>query len=334
MAGNKNQKLKTLHLIKYIEAQTDADHGVTIEDMTAYLESMGISAERKSLYADIELLRGFGLDIETVRGKRTEYRLMSRLFQLPELKLLVDAVGASRFITRKKSLELIKKLETLTSVQEARELRRSVHVDNRVKSMNESIYYSVDALHQAINNNRMLSFKYFNYTREKARALRRGGQPYVVSPLALTFSDGNYYLYAYDGERGEIRTYRVDRITGAEVLAQERDVPSGLENFDPAAHTNEMFSMYGGRRRPVTLSFADALATVVIDRFGSDTMMIPDGEARFSITVEVMVSPVFLGWIFGFGPDARIMAPDDVIAEYLAMTRDACRQYSENFNTE
>ena len=329
MAGNKNQKLKTLHLMRFLDAQTDAEHGVTIEEMTAYLESMGIAAERKSLYADLELLRGFGMDIETVHGKRTEYRLMSRLFQLPELKLLVDAVGASRFITRKKSLELIKKLETLASTHEARELRRSVHVDHRIKSMNESIYYNVDALHQAINQNRMLRFKYFNYTREKSRMLRHGGQPYLVSPLALTFSDGNYYLYAYDGERGEVRTYRVDRIAGAEALAQERELSPELKNFDPAAHTNEMFSMYGGRRRPVTISFDDALATVVIDRFGADVMIIPDGEGRFSVTVEIMVSPVFLGWIFGFGAGARITAPDDVIAEYAAMARAACEQYGD-----
>lgn len=322
MAGSKHQKLKLLYIKNFLESHSDEAHGVTTEEIIAHLDTLGVSAERKSVYADIELLRGTGMDIATVREGRTEYRLISRDFQLAELKLLVDAVGASRFITRKKSLELIKKLERLTSVYEARQLRRHVYVDRRIKSMNESIYYNVDALHTAIYDDRMLQFQYFNYSRDKQRVLRRAGEPYIVSPLALTFSDGNYYLYACEAGAGDVRTYRVDRITNATLLDQKRDIPAALRDFDPAVQANEAFSMYGGQRQAVTMSFADGLATVVIDRFGPDITLVPERDGRFSATVDVLVSPTFLGWVFGFGADARILAPDGVARQLADMARE------------
>jgi predicted DNA-binding transcriptional regulator YafY len=329
MPGMKNQKLKTLYLIDFLEKNTDAEHGVTTENIIGYLGSLGISAERKSVYSDIEMLRLYGLDVELVREGRSEYRLMSRKFQLPELKLLVDAVSASRFITRKKSLELIKKLEDLASVYEARQLRRNVYVDNRIKSMNESIYYSVDAIHQAINGDRMLCFRYFSYTMEKEREFRRDGEPYNVSPVALTFSDGNYYLYAcdHDIQPASIRTYRVDRMTDTRVGDGPRILSDVMRGFDPAVHTNEMFSMYGGEKRAVTMSFARPLATVVLDRFGQDVMLVPDGEHRFSVTVDVLVSPTFLGWVFGFGEDVRIKSPKEVAARLVETAKTISEMY-------
>ena len=328
MAGAKDQKLKTLYIMRYLERNTDSDHGATVEEIVAYLGSLGIGAERKSIYADIELLRLFGMDIETARyGGRFEYRLVSREFQLPELKLLVDAVSSSKFITRKKSLELIKKLEQLCSVSQARQLRRNVYVDNRVKTMNESIYYNVDAIHQSINGDLKLSFKYFNYSPKKERVMRRSGDKYVVCPLALTFSDGNYYLYAYAPEHGEVRTYRVDRMTEADVSREKRGMPDSVTAFDPALHTNEMFSMYSGRRCSVTMSFDNSLATVVIDRYGPDIIMLPDGPDRFSVTADVMVSPTFLGWIFGFGKDARITSPHDVAEQLVELAEQVASLY-------
>ncbi len=329
MPGAKNQKLKTLYLMEYLCHNTDGEHGVTTEEILAHLASLGVTAERKSIYSDIELLRNYGMDIDIVRDKRTEYRLLSREFQLPELKLLVDAVGASRFITRKKSLDLIKKLEKFCSIYEARELRRSVHVDHRIKSMNESIYYNVDAIHYAINNDRQLSFLYFNYSLTKERVLRRGGAPYIVCPLALTFSDGNYYLYAFEAAHDEVRTYRVDRMTSTDPLAQKREMPNALHSFDPAVHTNEMFSMYSGQRQAVTLSFVNALATVVLDRFGADVILMPDGTDRFTVTVDVFVSPNFLGWLFGFGADVHIVAPAEVAAQFGEMAANAAQAYAQ-----
>ena len=329
MPGMKNQKLKTLYLIDYLEKNTDEEHGVTTEDIIGYLGSLGINAERKSVYSDIEMLRMYGMDIELVREGRSEYRLVSRRFQLPELKLLVDAVSASRFITRKKSLELIKKLEDFASVYEARQFRRHVHVDNRIKTMNESIYYSVDAIHQAINSDRALSFKYFSYTVKKERELRHGGKEYSASPIALTFSDGNYYLYARDNEKDHdvIKTYRVDRMTDTAVAGQPRELTEEQRGFDPAVHTNEMFSMYSGEKRTVTMSFTKALATVAIDRFGQDVMLVPDGDSRFSLTVDVIVSPTFLGWVFGFGEDVRIVSPTDVAKQLSDMAKTVLGMY-------
>lgn len=313
--------------MQYLMRYTDNEHGVTTEEIIAHLASLDINAERKSVYSDIELLRNYGMDIEMVREKRSEYRLISREFQLPELKLLVDAVGASKFITRKKSLELIKKLESFASVYEARELRRNVYVDNRIKSMNEKIYYNVDAIHNAINNDGQLSFQYFNYSREKTRVMRKKGEPYLVCPLALTFSDGNYYLYAYDREHDEVRTYRVDRMMQTQAIEAKRAMPESLYHFDPAVHTNEMFSMYSGQRRDVTLSFVNTLATVVIDRFGADIVLTPDGGTRFTITVSVVVSPTFLGWVFGFGEDVTIKAPCDVAKQFADTAKNIAALY-------
>ncbi|MEA5051627.1 MAG: WYL domain-containing protein [Oscillospiraceae bacterium] len=325
MSGNANQKLKTLYLLRYLEQNTDAEHGVGTADILRYLGSCGVSAERKSVYSDIELLRTFGMDIETVRGRTTEYRLLSRRFQLPELKLLVDIVGASRFITHKKSLELIEKLESLTSVHEARQLRRSVFVDRRVKTMNESIYYNVDAIQTAVAQDRKLSFKYFSYNREKQRAFRRGGAAYVVSPAALTYADENYYLYAYDEAHEAIRIYRVDRMTSTQLLGEPRAHNAVLDAFDPADYSARMFSMYGGEMTRVTLRFDAALATVAVDRFGADVPLVPDGDG-FTVTTDVVASPNFFGWVFGFGGGVRILSPGDVREAYGALVRRALEE--------
>ncbi|MEA4912903.1 MAG: WYL domain-containing protein [Oscillospiraceae bacterium] len=322
MAGRADQKLKTLYILRCLEQNTDAEHGVGVAELIAYLQNNGISAERKSIYSDIELLRSFGMDIEAVRGKTTQYRLLSRKFQLPELKLLVDVVGASRFITRKKSLELIEKLESLTSVYEARALRRSVFVDKRVKSMNESIYYSVDTIHTAVAQDKKLSFRYFSYNREKQRELRRGGAAYVVSPAALTYADENYYLYAYDDTRGEMRIYRVDRMVSTTLLDTPREHNAVIDEFDPAAYSERMFSMYGGEMTRVTLRFDAALATVAVDRFGADAALVPDGDG-FTVTTDVVASPNFYGWVFGFGGGVRILSPANVRGAYLSMARRA-----------
>ncbi|MEG2677266.1 MAG: WYL domain-containing protein [Oscillospiraceae bacterium] len=327
MSGQVKNKLKTLCLMQFFQKYTDAEHGATIDEMISYLESNDICAQRKSLYSDIELLRGFGMDIEAVRTKRTEYRLMSREFQLPELKLLVDSVGASKFITHKKSLELIDKLEAMTSIYEARELRRSVYVDKRVKTMNESIYYSVDTIHSAINHGNKLGFKYFTYTPDKKRTLKKSGNEYIVTPLTLTYADENYYLYAYTEEYGEIRIYRVDRMTGACEKKESADKNEITTGFNPAANSNEMFSMFGGEKRNVTLRFDNSLSTVVIDRFGTDVIFVPYDEKSFSVSVEVIVSPTFFGWLFGFGDKVKIVSPKEISDNYLLMLNNAISSY-------
>ncbi len=327
MAGNANQKLKTLYVMKFFYDKTDSEHGATLSELGAYLEANGIQSERKSLYSDIELLRQFGLDIEPRRGKTTDYRLLSREFELSELKLLVDAVGASKFITEKKSHTLIKKLESLASANEARSLNRSVFVDNRIKTMNESIYYSIDAIHLAISENRKLAFRYFRYSPEKERVFGHDGNEYIVSPLALVYNNENYYLYAYSGDTGEIRTYRVDRVTEARELSEPRDKNDVINAFNPAARANTSFDMLSGELRRVSLLVDSSLSTVIIDRFGKDTRFIKEADGCFRINVDVTVSENFLGWVFGFGDKIKILSPDDVRTRFFEMLKTAANAY-------
>ena len=324
MPGQSGSKLKILYLKHFFEEYTDAEHGATLADMQAYLDNQGIQAERKALYRDIELLREFGMDIVQSRAKKVEYRLVSRAFELPELKLLVDAVGASKFITRKKSLSLIDKLETLCSRYEARQLDRSVYVDQRVKTMNESIFYTVDTIYSALRQRKKLSFKYFTYTPNKQRVLRRSGKVYQVTPLSLTYSEENYYLYAFDSEHGEVRTYRVDRMTAVTCLEEAADKNDKISEFNPANYAREQFSMFGGTTKKVTLYFDNDLCTVVLDRFGQDVILVPDGGG-FRVTVDVMVSPTFLGWICGFAGRAAVLAPEEVCREMRDLLRKVAR---------
>lgn len=327
MAGNANQKLKTLYLMRFFFERTDAEHGATLAEIAAYLEANEISCERKSLYTDIDLLRDFGLDIETSRAKTTYYRLASREFELSELKLLVDAVGASKFITDKKSRSLIRKLETLASSHEAKSLNRSVFVDNRIKTMNESIYYNIDAIHLAITDGRELAFKYFRYTPEKARVFGHDGKDYVVSPLALVYNNENYYLYAYSNETGEIRTYRVDRMLDARRLNSPREKNDVINAFNPAARANTSFDMLSGELKNVSLLVDNSLSTVIIDRFGKDTRFLRESDDAFRINVDVTVSENFLGWVFGFGGKIRILSPDDVKERFKRMAKEAADVY-------
>ena len=223
MARSANQKLKLLLLRQYLERNSDEAHPVTTAQLLEYLASEGISAERKSIYSDLEALQSFGLDLIRVRdGNITCWYIGERVFQLPELRLLADSVQSSRFITRKKSLELIAKLEGLTSVHQAKELRRQVVVKNRIKAMNESIYYLVDELHTAINGDKRIRFHYTGYDGHGRRVLRRGGTWYDVSPYALLWDDENYYLVAWDGEAGAIKHYRADKMSRLAVTDQPR----------------------------------------------------------------------------------------------------------------
>lgn len=331
MAATANQKLKTLYLKQLLETETDAEHGVTMERILGYLSSHGIDAERKSIYTDLDHLRAFGMDIGVRRGKQTEYMLLNPKFELPELKLLVDSVAASRFITHKKSLSLIKKLERETSVHEARELSRQVFVSRRIKTMNESIYYSVDTIHSAINADRQIKFKYFEYAPDKQRVMRRSGADYEVSPLSLIYSDENYYLAAFSENRGAIANFRVDRMLDVRVAKAARIKNDETKSFDAPSYVNRSFSMYGGERERVDILFHNSLSTVVIDRFGKDVIMRPADSEHFAVTVDVDVSPVFLSWVFMFGSRAWIMGPKNVVEQMATMAREVADSYPEEF---
>lgn len=311
------QKLKPLYLMDYLLRYADEDHPVTMKQMVDHLLAQGIPAERKGIYGDLEALRAYGLDILTAgAGKNTAYFIGERTFELPELKLLVDSVQASRFITRKKSGELINKLEALTSVGEARQLQRQVYVLNRVKTMNESIYYNVDGIHAAIADGKQIRFRYFDYDVRKEKVYRRGGGTYQVSPFALTWAEENYYLVAYSAETRQLRHYRVDRMSD---LRETEEPVEGSETFragEIARYTTRVFGMFRGEEKELRLRFHRHLAGAVLDRFGQDVILVPDGEEHFTFTVLVAVSPQFYGWLCGFGGEAAIVSPPDAAEDF------------------
>ncbi len=324
-----HQKLKLIYLKEYLLANTDENHSVTAKNMLDYLESCGISAERKSLYDDLALLKESGLDLISEKRDRTVwYRVVSRDFELSELKLLVDAVLGSRFITEKKSAELIRKLEGLCSRYEGYALDRQLTVAGRIKSMNESIYYNVDKLHTAMRDNTRVVFRYFDYNTAKERVYRRGGALYEVSPYALCWDDENYYLVAYDALHRSIRHYRVDKMSElAEKPDSRREGEEAFQKVDVSAYSSKVFSMFGGESVKVRLSFSETLAGVVLDRFGKDIFLSPDGNGRFSFETEIVVSPQFFGWLFSFGKDAEILRPQSVRDEFVRFLREVTENY-------
>lgn len=328
MPKSSNQKLKLLYLMKILLEKTDEDHGMTTADIIAALAAQGISAERKSIYDDIEALRLFGIDIiKNQNGRGTDYRIVSRDFEMPELKLLVDAVQSSKFITRKKSDELIKKIEGFASIHEARLLHRQVYVANRVKTMNESIYLTVDKIHTAISLNRKITFQYFEWSPKKEKVLRHGGALYSVSPWALTWDDENYYLIAYESSSAKIKHYRVDKMLKISVSEDEREGKELFDGFDMAIYSKKTFGMFGGKEETVRLRCKNRMANIIIDRFGTESIISAvDGE-HFEITVRVAVSPVFLSWLMTFGSDIRIISPQSVIEDFKKLASEAFEQY-------
>ena len=316
------QKQKLLYLQKIMLEKTDENHGLTINEIKDELESYGIKAERKSLYDDIEILQSFGLDICTVRTNTVKYYIGNRDFQIPELKLLVDAIQSSKFITRKKSLELIEKLGHLVSENESSQLRREVYVTNRVKTVNEHIYYNVDKIHNAISENKKISFQYFKWELDTTngnkivKTARKNGEAYRVSPWALCWDDENYYLIAYDSEAEIIKHYRVDKMERIRLLKDERDGSELYKDFNPARYAKSVFSMFGGEECEVKLLVDNNFIGVIVDRFGSDLFIVKHDEHSFTVNVNVMLSPQFYAWVFGLGGGVRILAPERGILEF------------------
>ena len=309
-----NQKLKMLYLAKIFHEETDDQHPLTMNDIIKKLADCGVNANRKTLYQDFEELRTFGLDIITEKsGHDTYYSLGSRDFELPELKLLVDSVQAAKFITDKKSSELIKKLESLVSKYEGKQLQRQVVISGRIKTMNESIYYNVDKLHEAIGSGCQVRFKYFQWTVNKETELRRDGAWYQVSPWALMWDDENYYLVAYDADEDKIKHYRVDKMLKIEVAKDRRQGLEQIRKFNMPRYTKSLFGMYGGEETKVTLEADNSMVGIFIDRFGKDIFIVPVGEDRFQVSVSVAVSKQFLGWIMALGSGVKIVAPAKVV---------------------
>lgn len=310
MAKLNQYKEKLLLLLHIFQRESDEDHPLTVPKLIEKLQASGINAERKSIYGDMESLRNQGYDIVLERGKG--YYLGERDFQLAELKLLVDAVQSSRFITMKKSHELIRKLEQQTSVFGAQALQRQVFVAGWVKTMNESVYYNIDAIHNAINENKQITFRYFDYNIQREKVFRHDGAVYQVSPYALLCSDENYYLTAYDSGAEGIRHFRVDKMAGIQTLDLSRDGAKEYASFDLGRYASIHFGMFRGEEREVLLRCDNCFSHVIMDRFGDRAHIAPEDGSHFTALVQVVVSPQFFGWIFGLGSGVTILEPEDV----------------------
>ncbi len=328
MAKNPNQKLKLLYLYQILLQKTDEEHKLGMEDLLAALARCGIEAERKSIYSDIAALQDFGLDVMLQRGPGGGYYVASRDFELAELKLLVDAIQCSRFITEKKSNELIKKIESLASEAQARALQRQVYVSDRIKTINESIYYNIDTLHSAISAGVQITFQYFewilDFTSEQRiqKRYRKGGALYQVSPWALTWDDENYYMIAYDGASDSIRHYRVDKMEHISLTENRREGQQLFHDLNIASYSRKMFGMFSGEEKNVRLRCENRFIGVIRDRFGADLMVRYLDEDHFSVQVSVAVSPQFFSWVFGLGGAVQIMEPTDVRAAFQQQLRD------------
>lgn len=330
MSRGANQKFKFIYLMKIMLDQTDEEHGLTMSQIMAELEKYGVTAERKSIYTDFQDMRDqFGIEIiKNQIGRETYYHVANRKFQMAEVKLLIDAIQCSKFITRKKSRELIAKVRAFVSVHQAKQLQRQVYISNRVKTMNESVYYNVDDIHIAIHENKKIRFQYYKWDISKKLVPRHNGAWFVVSPWALTWDDENYYMVAYDDLDQKIKHYRVDKMMKISALEENRAGKEAFKNFDMAAYSKATFGMYQGEKTKVKIQFANPMCGVFLDRFGKDINFHPIDEEHSELTVDVHVSPQFFGWIFSLGKDVKITGPADVVEEMKRLAGEVMENYS------
>ena len=327
MPKSPNQKLKLLVLLRFLQRRSDERHPVTVPDMIEELERHDISAERKSLYDDLETLRSFGADIVQIRGRSPGYYLGQRDFELPELRLMVDSVQAARFMTEAKSRELIEKIEGLTSRHEARRLHRQVYLTGKVKSDNRQIYYSIFRIQDAIDAGRRITFRYWQWDTDKRQKLRRDGEAYEVTPLGLVWDSENYYLIARMGREASPRQYRVDKMKDIEITEAPGVRDTKADAAELAAYTRSLFGMYSGEQTDVTLLCRNSMAGVIIDRFGKSVMIIPRDEEHFTVSVKVALSPQFLGWITGLEGAVTVAAPEKALEKMRELAAIMQEQY-------
>jgi len=317
MAKSENQKLKLLYIYKILCEETDENHCISTKDLISRLERYSIKAERKSIYDDIQSLIDFGYAIEK-NNRKTDggYYLKKRDFETAELKLMADAISASKFITKEQSKKLIDKLEKMACIHDAKKIKRQVFVANRIKTSNESVFDNADVIHNAIALNNQISFRYFEWTIDKKMQFRKNGGRYVVSPWAVTINAENYYLIAYDAENEMIKHYRIDKMKDIEAVDDKRQGKDFFVSFDVADYANKQFGMFSGEEQPVTIQFPNHLIGVVLDRFGTQVVTRQRDDAHFSVRANLQVSPQLFGWLAGMGSDVKILMPESVKNEY------------------
>ena len=325
MAEAKNPRLRIFYILEYLRKNSHETKPVNTAQLISMLEDHSIACDRKTVYADIAALQEYGEDIVSIPGRNGGYYYAApQNFQLSELKLLIDAVQSSRYLTESKSKELIEKLCSQCNEHDAKLLTRTVLVSGRVKSMNETIYYNVDAIKEAISRNCQISFRYFDWDFGGKRRYRE--KEYLASPYGLCQDNENCYLLAHSQRHG-ITSYRVDRMVDIQLSSEKRIPCPELTGKALHEHANRLFQMFAGDAVDVKLRFHNSLLNIAVDRFGKDTMLIPDGDAHFVFTVKVAVSPMFLSWVIGFGSKAAILYPQWVADRCKALCIESIGQH-------
>lgn len=332
MPKEAKQKIKLLYLMEVLLSKTDENNCLSAQDLIDYLAQKDIIVERKTIFSDIATLKEFGLDVYVSKAKaKSGYYVLARDFELAELKIIVEAILSSKYISSKKSKELIRKLETLVGPSDRKMLEREVFVSGRVKTENESIFYNADILHNAMLKNQEISFIYLDWNINKELVPRRNKKQYRVSPWALTIKDDNYYLIAYDSEKNEIRHYRVDKMK--DIKGIQRSLRQGkeeFESFDVGEYSTKNFGMFRGDSEMVSLTLPESKIGIIFDRFGKDIDVRPLKKNLVSVRVPVLVSNQFFGWLAGIGPDFKITMPKDVKIQYIDYLKSILTTYGEN----
>lgn len=331
MSKRPNQMKKIPLIIKMLREETDDDHGLSMTQILERLAEQGVEAERKSIYRDFDVLRECGYDVIKRPGRPTEYALGEREFEFPELLLLVDAVQSSRFLTARKSQQLVKRIQGLTSVHLAEALERHVHVERRIRMQNESVYYNLDGIQEAIAKHSKIGFRYFKHDLALRKVYRHEGKSYIETPVQLVYSDGYYYLITFNEDHDDFVRYRVDRMSHIQVLEIPGARNERIANFDVEKFALQAFGMFGGDEVKVTLEFEADAIDQIIDRFGTrDILIVPQPDGTGHATVTVRKSAVFFGWLASFGTRARIVAPTSLAQEYRDYLHEVVESYDQD----
>ena len=325
--ANIRNKQRPFRLLKYLYENTDENHPVSTPELVKIFQAEDAHASRKTVKDDIDVLIGEGFDIVTVRSTQNSFFLANRMFELPEIKLLIDAVSSSRFINREKSAALIEKLTGMVSRAQAEKIRRHLYAADRVKADNHQIYYTVDAITDAIDEGKKICFQYYEYSGDKEKLLRRDGAKYCVSPYALVWDDNHYYMLAFSDDRQIMVNYRVDRMCNTE-MTQETAVPMPA-GFDMDEYVQHQFRMFAGEEVEVVLECRNEMMKYIVDQFGEDVETRPASEETFFAKVSVADSPTFYGWVFPFEGKVKIAEPQEIQDKYMAMVKAAAAQMQE-----
>lgn len=311
--------IRIIELLRFLYQQTDEAHAVTVSEMIEHLKSKGIPSVRQTVYTDLEALDSAGIDIVQIKSTQNRYFIGSRIFEYPELKMLVDAVASSKVISAKKSQALIQKLGQLTSIQQAEQLQRLASLSSRVKPHNEKVYYIIDSIQTAILDQHQISFQYYEYTPEKKKILKHDGYRYILDPYALEWKNDHYYLIGYSHKHKGIAHFRVDRLTSVEPLDSKFQP---MPDFDVAAYTNKMVDMFAAEHaEQVKLLCSNELMRVIIDHYGEDIEISPYDDTHFTVIIEVNPSGTFYGWVFKFMRKIRILSPQSCVDKMQDIAR-------------